>query len=360
MVCEHTRAVCLREVQNSIKDSVKQLVEDKIYKLGVESLFKITEQEIVGPNDSLMIFKGLRNHTASSIKSLEGFNRAFVEEAQTVSQRSLDLLIPTIRTPGSQLLFGWNPSKATDPIDKFFAENANDPDFVHVKVNYSDNPWFPDELRRDMERDRTRDPEKYQHVWLGGYLRNSEARVFHNWKVDSFETPSDARFYFGADWGFSIDPTVLVRCYLQDRTLFVDAEAYQVGCEIDRTPALFDKVEGSRAWPIRADSARPETISYMRRNGFPKMASATKGPNSVMDGIEFLKSYDIIVHPRCKHLIDELTLYSFKTDPLTGEVLPVLEDKKNHIIDALRYALEGVRRAPATPTFGTYGRIANG
>jgi phage terminase large subunit len=305
-----------------------------------------------------MIFRGLRTFksgtgTAGTIKSLEGFTRAFVEEAQTVSQRSLDLLIPTIRAPGSEIWAGWNPAKPSDPIDKFFADNANDPDFVHVKVNYTDNPWFPEELRRDMERDRLRDPEKYQHIWLGGYLRNSEASVFRNWKAESFETPEDAIFYHGADWGFSIDPTVLVRAFIRDRTLFVDHEAYKVGCEIDRTPALFDSLDpaapgSARKWPIRADSARPETISYMRRNGYDKISAATKGPNSVMDGIEFLKSYDIVVHPRCKHTIDELTLYSFKTDPLTGEVLPVLEDKKNHVIDALRYAVEGIRRTAPT------------
>ncbi|TGR16938.1 PBSX family phage terminase large subunit, partial [Mesorhizobium sp. M1C.F.Ca.ET.196.01.1.1] len=128
-------------------------------------------------------------------------------------------------------------------------------------------------------------------------------------------------------------------------------EVYKGGCEIDNTPALFDSLvpdqpQSARKWPIRADSARPETISYMRRNGYDKITAALKGPNSVMDGIEFLKSYDIIVHPRRKHTIDELSLYSFKTDEKTGEILPVLEDKKNHVIDALRYAVESLRRAP--------------
>jgi phage terminase large subunit len=94
-----------------------------------------------------------------------------------------------------------------------------------------------------------------------------------------------------------------------------------------------------------ADSSRPETISHMRKNGFPKIMSAVKGKDSVVEGVEWLKSYDIVVHPRCTHTIDELTFYSYKTDPLTGKVLPVLQDKQNHVIDALRYACEGVRRA---------------
>lgn len=343
MLSEHTRVACLREVQDSIKDSVKQLVEDKIATLGVDSKFKITDKEIVGPHESLMVFKGLKSHTATSIKSLEGFRRAFVEEAQTISQRSLDILTPTIRAPGSSLLFGWNPFSAKDPIDVLFAENVGDPDFVLVSVTYRDNPWFPPELRRDMERDRRRDPEKYQHVWLGQYQRNSEARVFKNWRIDTVEIPKDARPYYGADWGFAIDPTVLVRSWIIGRTLYIDQEAYEIGCPIDRTPSLFDKVEGARRWPITADSARPDTIDYMQRYGYPHVQAAKKGPGSLEDGIEFLKSFDVVVHPNCTHVIDELTHYSYKVDKLTGEVLPALDDKKNHTIDAVRYSAEQVR-----------------
>jgi phage terminase large subunit len=216
---------------------------------------------------------------------------------------------------------------------------------VVVKTTYADNPWLPDVLRRELEWDQRRDPEKYAHIWLGEYERKSEARVFKNWTPEAFETPSDARFLFGADWGFSTDPTVLVRCWIRDRTLYVDAEVYRVGCDIDLTPALFDTLDKgmARRWDIVADSARPETISYMQRHGYPKIKAARKGPGSVEEGVTFLQSYDIKVHPRCRHAIDELTLYSYKTDPLTGAVLPVLEDKKNHVIDALRYAVEGLR-----------------
>jgi phage terminase large subunit len=293
-----------------------------------------------------MIFRGLQNHTATSIKSLERCTRCFVDEAQDLTKRSLDLLTPTIRDPGSELWFCWNPTLPTDAIDRMFRENANDPDFIHVKSNYYDNPWFPDELRKDMERDKRRDPEKYAHIWLGGYQRNSEARVFHNWRVESFETPADVpRFYYGADFGFSVDPTVMVRCWIKGKTLFVDYEAWQVGCEIDDTPKLFaDKVPGSRQWPSVADSANPQSISYLKRFGFPKMTSAIKGPGSIEEGVEFLKSYDIVVHPRCKNVVDELTMYSYEVDPKTDEVLPKLADKKNHTIDSLRYATEPLRQ----------------
>lgn len=343
----NTDSVCIREVQKSLTQSVKKLIESKIFALGVEDYFDIQQFVIKSIRGSgVMIFQGMQNHTADTIKSLEGFQRAWIEEAQSLSQRSLDLLRPTIRAPGSEIWATWNPRHATDPIDVLLRSDDSPDDACVIEVNYTDNPWFPDVLRDEMEFDRKRDPDKYRHVWLGDYIQRSDAKVFTNWRIESFETPEDAVLRFGADWGFSIDPTVLIRCYMVGRTLYVDHEAYQIGCEILDTPDLFLTVPGSERWPIKADSARPETISHMRNAGFNVLAAA-KGAGSVEDGIEFLKTYDIVVHPRCQHTIDELTLYSYKIDPDTDEVLPVLADKNNHVIDALRYACEGVRRVKA-------------
>lgn len=354
-----TRAVCVREIQKSLDQSVKQLIEDKIKALGVQSRFRVLNSHIEVDNGGRITFQGMQNHTAESIKSLEGYDVAWVEEAQSLSQRSLDLLRPTIRKPGSELWFSWNPSKPTDPVDVLLRGEQLPPDAVVVQANWSENPWFPDELRADMEFDQRRDPEKARHVWGGDYNTASEARVFKNWRVEPFDTPSDAVLRFGADWGFAQDPTALVRCWVEGRTLYVDHEAWKVGCEIDETPALFagddakerwenkadhPGVPGALNWTITADSSRPETVSYMQRKGF-KIVPAIKGPGSLEDGIEFLRSYDIVVHPRCKHVADELTHYAYKKDPLTDEVLSVLEDKNNHTIDALRYALEALRRA---------------
>ena len=343
-----TRAACVREVQKSLKNSVKLLVEDKIKALGVPG-FEILEAEIKTPGGGVIMFQGMQNHTADSIKSLEGFDIAWVEEAQSLSQRSLDLLRPTIRKPGSELWFSWNPNKPTDPVDVLLRGENRPSDAIVVEANYSDNPWLPQELRVDLEDDRRRDPDKYLHVWGGHYSLNSEARVFRNWKIEEFDTPKDAVHRFGADWGFATDPTALVRCHIDGRNLYVDHEAVEVGCEIDHTPALFDRIDGSRDFLIRADSARPETVSYMKRQGF-RIVSALKGQGSLEDGVEFLRSFDVIVHPRCANVINELTLYSYKTDPQTGEILPMLEDKNNHTIDALRYALEELRRSGYKPT----------
>lgn len=343
-----TRAACVREVQKSLKNSVKLLVEDKIKALGVPG-FEILEAEIRTPGGGTIMFQGMQNHTADSIKSLEGFDIAWVEEAQSLSQRSLDLLRPTIRKPRSELWFSWNPNKPSDPVDVLLRGDSPPADAVVVEANWSDNPWLPDELRADLEDDRKRDPDKFLHVWGGHYSLNSEARVFRNWRVEEFDAPDTAIHRFGADWGFATDPTVLVRCHIDGRKLYVDREAVQVGCEIDRTPALFDTVEGARKWLIRADSARPETVSYMRRQGF-RITGALKGTGSLEDGVEFLRSFDIIVHPRCENVARELTLYSYKRDPQTEEILPILEDKNNHTIDALRYALEELRRSGWKPS----------
>jgi phage terminase large subunit len=341
--------VCVREVQRSLAQSVKKLLELKIEDMGQYDMFVVKQDEIRTSLGGRIVFAGMQNHTADTIKSLEGYDIAWVEEAQSLSQRSLDLLRPTIRKDGSELWFSWNPNLATDPVDVLLRGDSPPPGTIVVNANYRDNPWLPDVLKRELEYDRRRDPDKFAHVWLGEYQRNSESRVFRNWKIEEFDTDETATFRLGADWGFSVDPSVLIRCYIKGRKLYVDHEAYMVGCEIDLLPDLFDRVPDSRRWFITADSARPETISYMRRNGFPRINSAIKGPGSLEDGIEFLKSFDIVVHPRCVHLIDELTLYSYKTDPLTGQVMPVLADKDNHVIDSLRYACEGARKAWKPP-----------
>lgn len=343
-----TDIVCVREIQRTLDQSVKKLLESKIDQLNIGDYFEIQDRRILSRPScggrGVMIFEGMQNHTADSIKSLEGYDRAWVEEAQTLSQRSLDLLRPTIRKERSELWFSWNPNFASDPVDALLRGDSPPPDTVVVKANFADNPWLPEVLKKELEYDQGRDPDKFAHVWLGGYQQHSEARVFKNWIVEDFERPKGTIYRLGADWGYAIDPSVLVRCSIDGNRLYVDYEAHMIGCEIVNLPDLFRTVPDSDKWFITADSARPETISYLQSHGFPKIAPAVKGAKSIEEGVAFLQSFDIVVHPRCRHVIDELTLYKYKQDPLTGQVLPVLEDKNNHCIDALRYACEGVRK----------------
>ncbi len=172
------RVVGIREVQRSIKDSVKQLVEDKIHAMGLDSDFEVTRDEIRSNSGGLMIFRGLMDYSAESIKSLEGFKYAWVEEAQTITQRSLRLLTPTIRAPGSELFFTWNPRYDHDPVD-ILLRGVNPPDnAIVVEANHADNPYFPADLRADMERDRLLDEDLYEHVWMGAYQRVGEGAYY--------------------------------------------------------------------------------------------------------------------------------------------------------------------------------------
>ena len=286
------------------------------------------------------MFKGLR-HNATEIKSLEGVDICWVEEGQSVSKESWDLLIPTIRKQGSEIWISFNPGRPDDETYKRFVLEPPD-DAVVVKVGYQDNPWFPDTLRKEMEYCRRVSPDDYRHIWEGEPSVLTEAQVFKGrYSVEPFETPSDIRFFHGVDWGFANDPTALVRCFIQGDRLFVDQEAYGIGVELDETPQLFDTIDTSRKWPIKADSARTETISYMRKRGF-NIAAAKKWQGSVEDGLAVLKSFEkIIIHPRCRHVIEEFELYSYKVDKNNGDILPIIIDSYNHTIDALRYSLDG-------------------
>jgi phage terminase large subunit len=250
-VVDKTDIVCVREIQRTLDQSVKKLIESKIQSLNAGYYFDVQDRRILSRPDGatsyigVMIFEGMQDHTADSIKSLEDFDIAYCEEAQKMSQRSLDLLRPTIRKDGSELWFAWNPEHPTDPVDELLTGENPPPGTVVVKANYSDNPFLPEVLKVELEYDRRRDPDKFAHIWLGEYQRNSESRVFRNWRIEEFEVHADALIRQGADWGFSVDPSVLVQCYIVGKTLYVPYEAYMIGCEIDSLPDLFSTVPES-------------------------------------------------------------------------------------------------------------------
>jgi phage terminase large subunit len=172
------RSVCIREVQKTLKESAKRLIEDKIETLGVSKRFNITKEAIETPGGGIIIFQGMQDHTAESIKSLEGFSRAWIEEAQTLSERSLTLLRPTLRAEGSEIWASWNPRRKSDAIDKFFRAAAPPPDSVCVQANWSHNPFFPATLEREREHDLENYPERYAHVWEGDYATITEGAYY--------------------------------------------------------------------------------------------------------------------------------------------------------------------------------------
>jgi len=361
------RWLCAREIQKSLAASSKQLIEDKIVDLGIADDYDFTREGIVNNrNGSRFFFAGLKSNP-DAVKSMEDLDGAWIEEADRTSEQSLELLTPTLRKFGARLIVSFNRRAVTDPVDARYLGGKPPPRTLVKQVNWRDNPFFPQALKEELEWLRGRDYDKYMHIWEGNPWQRSESKVFPSFEVMDMDMdiPEDCHPRFGADWGFSIDPTVLVKAYRFGRTLYISDEAYRVRCEIDDTPALFagncpindptnpyrwenhhnhTGVPDAYKWPIVADSARPETISYMARKGF-QIQRAIKGAKSVEEGVEFIKSHNIVVHPRCTHTIDELSTYSYKIDKLTDKVLPVLADRDNHVIDALRYALEGDRRA---------------
>lgn len=336
------RVLCCREIQNSIRDSSYQVLKDMAERMGLADRFWFKESEIEHlTTGSKFIFSGLLRNE-NSIRSKEGIDICWVEEASSVSQKSWDVLTPTIRKPGSEIWLTFNPLTTDDPTNRFL-ENPP-PDAVVHKVNYLENPFFPDTLRAEMEWDKQNDFEKYLHVWEGFPLTVSDAQIFKGRYVvepipEDLWTKAD-RLFFGADFGFAKDPSTLVRCFIYENRLYIDYEAYGVGVEIDELPELYCSVPGADEWPIKADCARPETISYLANRAGFNIKPADKWQGSIEDGIAYLKSFEkIVIDPRCRHTADEMRLYSYKTDRLTNEVLPIVLDKNNHVIDGLRYAL---------------------
>ena len=172
-----TSAVCIREAQRTLAQSSKRLIESKIAALGLGHQFKIFNDKIETPGDGIIIFRGMQDHTADSIKSLEGFRIAWVDEAQNLSARSLALLRPTIRAEGSELWASWNPRRRSDAIDDFF-RTKKPAGAIVVNANWRDNPWFPSVLEDERKTDLLLYPDRYDHIWEGDYVRAFEGAYF--------------------------------------------------------------------------------------------------------------------------------------------------------------------------------------
>lgn len=345
--------LCAREFMNSLDDSSMQEIKSAIRSIPwLESYFDIGEKYVRTKCGRVRYsFTGLR-HNIDSLKSKAKILICWIDEAEGVSETAYSKLLPTVREEGSEVWITYNPELEGSPTDNRFRKNPPSNAIV-TEVNYNDNPWFPDVLEDERKNDQERlDPATYSWIWEGAYLENSDSQVLSGKvSVKEFEVTQGERDlyngpYFGLDFGFAQDPTAAVRCWVRDECLYVDYEAGKVGLELDdtadfinpRIPELSDHV-------VRADCARPESISYLQRHGIPRMMAVKKWSGSVEDGIKHLRSYkQIYIHPRCHELIAESRKYSYKVDKLSGDVLPQVVDAYNHYIDALRYALEPLMR----------------
>jgi len=331
-----------------MRESVHKLLTTCIEMLGYERFYQVTRDAIIGKNGSEFIFHGIR-HDPMQIKSLEGVDICWVEEAQKVSNESWDILIPTVRKAKSEIWISFNPSLETDPTyDRFVAPDREDT--LKVKINYDQNPYFSDELRAEAEYLKELDYNEYLHIWEGECKTYSASQIFKNkYTVEDFDAPPEAVFYYGLDWGFSQDPTVIIRCFINDQCLYIDYDAGGRQIELDNTYRLIDAIPDAKQYTIRADSARPESISFVRRQGY-KIESVHKWGGSVEDGVEFIRSFrNVFIHTRCTETAGEFAKYSYKIDRVTGDVLPQIVDNHNHYIDALRYALQPMIKQKGKP-----------
>lgn len=345
------RILCTREFQNSIKQSFYAEVANAIKSEPIlDAVYDVGRDYIRHrANGTEFLFAGLR-HNIDSIKSMAQIDLCIVEEAEQVPHASWQALIPTVRAPGSEIIVIYNPRRRDSWVAQQFDGDKLPPRTKVVTVNHDSNPWFGKELEEQRQYDmEVMDPALYRHIWEGAYYEQSDAQIFAGkYRIGEFEPlPHWDGPYYGIDWGFSQDPTVGVKCWVGDDRLWIEYEAGKVGLENDDIAThMIKHIPGVRMHTVRADSARPETISHVksdgggRRDNLPKIVGVEKWAGSVEDGISHLRSYrEIVIHPRCSETANEAALYSYKVDRLSGDVLTAIIDKYNHYFDAIRYAL---------------------
>lgn len=358
--------LCAREFMNSLADSSMEEIKQAIRSVPfLDAYYEMGENYIRSKNRLVdYSFCGLR-HNLDSIKSKARILLAWIDEAESVSVMAYRKLLPTVREEIllptgerviSEIWVTWNPEKRNSPTTEQFGHpEIFDPVTgeligMCVEMNYSDNPWFPHVLELERRKDQANlDDATYRWIWEGAYLEHSDAQIFRGkYEIKDFEADSQKWDgpYIGIDFGFAQDPTACVRAWIHDDCIWIDYEAGKVGLELDDTvPFLEKKIPDIRKYPSYADSARPESISHLKGKGLIRIKGVEKGKGSVEDGIEFIKSFKkVIIHTRCKQTAYEFREYSYKKDRLTDEVLPIVVDKDNHYIDALRYALEKIMK----------------
>lgn len=338
---EKRRVGCFREFQNSIAESSHQLLTDLIQQYDM-SEFKVTDNSIINSiTGSDFIFKGL-HHNEQSIKSIEGIDTAWVEEAQTVSEKSLEVLTPTIRKPGSQLIYTYNRLEEEDPIHRRLVIEGR-PNSLIINANYDialKYGWMPEEVRLEMEDDKARRPNLYKHKWLGE-PNTLQGRIYQDWETID-DIPHEAKLVrYGLDFGYSIDPTVIIAIYYYNGGYILDEVAYQKGLS---NKSIADILSNREKALVIADSAEPKSIDEIYNYGI-SIQGVIKGPDSVRQGIQYVQEQKIGITRRSVKSREGYLHYKWGVDK-EGKQLNIPDDtihEWSNPMDAIRYGFESLR-----------------
>lgn len=332
------RVACFREFQNSIADSSYQLLSDLIKQYGLSD-FQLTNNSIINRvNGSDFIFKGLWNNE-QSIKSIEGIDIAWVEEAQTVSEKSLEVLTPTVRKDGSQIIYTYNRLLEEDPVHNRLVIQGR-PNTLIINVNYDialKYKMIPDVILKEIEDDRIKRPGLYNHKWLGEPY-SLERKIYKDWNIID-EIPHEARLErYGLDFGYSNDPTAIVAIYRYNGSFIFDEITYQKGLSNKQIADILLNIDKAL---VIADSAEPKSIDELKLYGV-NVLGAVKGKDSVNQGIQFVQDQRISLTKRSININKEYRNYLWKTDK-EGKIINVPDVGFDHAMDAIRYGLDSFK-----------------
>lgn len=346
-----SRILCVREVQLSLKQSVKKLIEDKIAALGVADKFDSLKTEINTPGGGVIAFQGMQDHTAETVKSFEAFDVAWVEEAQSLSQHSLTLLRPTIRKPGSELWFSWNPRRKTDAVDALLRGPNPPTNSIVIKANYSENPWFPAELateRLDDERDR---PDQYDHVWEGDYVKVFDGAYYASQLSQARRenrigtAPVDPLMQFRAFWDIGTrDATAIWVAQFVGREIrvvdYYEASGQPLGAHLEW---LRSKGYGNALCVLPHDGGNQNHITatrfedHVRDAGFAAEVVKNQGKGAAMQRVEAARRLFPRIwfnEPTTAPGIDALGAYHERKDEARNIGLGPEHDWSSHAADA--------------------------
>lgn len=338
------KILVMRKVGATIKDSCWQLILDSLvqFHLYDKCICNKSTFSIELPNGSIFLFKGMDD--SEKIKSIAGITDIWVEEATEFTLEDVEQLNLRLRAKADslQMLFSFNPiSKANWVYKRWFADGVvAEDDTIIIKTTYKDNSFLPEDYIATIEKMSKSNPTYYRIYALGEFA-SLDKLVFNNWKVGTIEDTSQWNLLCGLDFGFVNDPTAFIVSFVDDEsnTLYIDREFVKTGLLNNQIAKVIIELGFGKS-TIIADSAEQKSIEELKREGLYRIYSASKGQGSIIQGIQKLQQYDIVVNPRCEHMITELQNYAWKKDRASGEYINTPIDEFNHCIDALRYSLQ--------------------